>query len=124
MCCARLRRKVQKIPLVESQPKCRVFRDVDPEKVRTLGPFERLMDVFTTYPDVDNINAKLTSRKGRETGTKRDRDSEINWKIRNSQYPVIDWGEDDISLADLCHSDSKFRTFVQNAGIAKPNDQA
>ena len=106
----------KKLSLVESQPKGRVFHNVAPENVRALGPFERLMDVFTTYPGVNDI----------KTGTKRDRESEMDWKIRNSRYPVVAWDEDNVSLADLYFSDPKSSTSVQSAGAVKrsrSNDQ-
>ena len=136
----------KKLSLVESHPKCRVFHDVDAEKVRTLGPFERFMDMFTTYPEVDNTTiksmsckgrwpettypqvkniAKSTSQEGRETGTKRDREKEIAAHIKHSNYTfVLDSDEDTPSLADMFHSDSKFRKFVDDAGAAKRNGQA
>ena len=138
----------KKLSLVESHPKCRVFHDVDAEKVRTLGPFERFMDVFTTYPEVDNttiklmsckgrwpettypkvdkIIAKSTSQEGRETGTKRDREKEIYWHVKHSNYTLVldSDDEDDTGLADLYHSSSKFRKFVDDAGAAKRNGQA
>ena len=120
----------------------------DAEKVRTLGPFERFMDVFTTYPEVDNITIKLmsckgrwpettypkvdkiiaksTSQEGRETGTKRDREKEIYWHVKHSNYTLVldSDDEDDTDLVDLYHSSSKFRKFVDDAGAAKRNGQA